>query len=667
MLTAQQRLHLDRQFLYAGEEIKYTYINQQQEQDNLLYLVIVDLENQEIVDFVFHSLNDKIIEGGIPLKRDIVPGYYALFSAKYGDKEIHYEQFWVRDKLWNQLGGQELFVADEGDFLKIKGRVTKATSTLNIYLNAGSSVIDNPVKRAENGDFEILILKDSIIGTNDDFPVWATVQLVTEDDKLATHRFPVHWPSEISEELKNEISKPWFSIMENQILAHAPEVGEFGIEYMGEIILGEDPIFPEDTITFNLSDLPTGKLTLYYKPIDKDEFDSKEILNYPQIPTQGNIERNTVQSGEEIVLNLPELAHPWVLSGNHFLSARFDSEVRVYKDRHRGILSLSDTLDRSQDVIIMQSSDPTKPRGNRAVMFTNGEYLLDFNTDENGEFRISRNEIGIFGIEQGKLRYREEERKVRLEPRYPAIEMIRKQIPDVLRAIKPMIVEKNESLIKTINELNATEANEDIIELDEVVISDKSMEERIEEVINDPFALDWLNEDWVCQHMVVNGGHISCEPVEGNHPILANKIPLHLIYHSERMRDKRSSMRLINRRLYKILRAQIYPYLPLRPEDRRELETYIYHIAQVKRSYTWDPDDYEDQIGSLKLPKVNKLIVTEDDFQISNGQKVWQQYTESPEIKVKAPTLPGTYILEISYWDLVYEISSSVSYEVTVR
>jgi hypothetical protein len=95
-LTAQNRLLLDKQFIYPGEQLGYTYINKLPEADNLLYLAIVDLQSQEIVDFVFHGLEDKIIEGEINLAKNLVPGYYAMIAAKYGDQEIHYEQFWVK-------------------------------------------------------------------------------------------------------------------------------------------------------------------------------------------------------------------------------------------------------------------------------------------------------------------------------------------------------------------------------------------------------------------------------------------------------------------------------------------------------------------------------------------------------------------------------------------
>ncbi|MFZ6666327.1 hypothetical protein [Peijinzhouia sedimentorum] len=646
---------MDRQFVYPSEQLGYTYINEHQDNTNLVYLAIVDLQSQEIVDFVFHGVVDKIVEGEINLAKNLVPGYYAMIAAKYGDQEIHYEQFWIRDKNWQALGGREIVVREDGDYLRLRGRVTNVNTQLSVYLTTNPTLIENPIERNGNGEFEFLILKDSGINGDTNLPVWAMLELVDETEQMAIHRFPIHWPNESEKTNGENIDKSWLSLADDQVLIHAPEVGEFSIESMDEIIILEDPIFPEDTLSYYRSDLPTGKLKLHYKSINADEFLIEELWNYPQMAEVKSSQKMVVQSGEELALELPELINPWVLEGNHFLSMKLDSEARLLEERYTGKLDLRDTLDRSIDVISMRSNDPTNPRANRDVMFTNGTYLLEFTTDENGEFSIGQSEVNIFGFEEGRLRYRVEERDVRLEPTYPAIEKIKAQMNIILGTMQPKIIEQDVLLSNRAIEMEeAYGTDERITDLDAVVIRGQTIQDKIEEVLNDPFAVDWLNEDWVCQHGVLNGadGFSACIPIIGNHPESEERVPLHLIYDYTRLR-RQSAISVYSR----VRRLVNY----------RENEKVLLHLSKAWRPYSWDPDDYKDQIGSVKLPKQNKLLVAEGGLNISNGQKVWIPYSENLLLKLKAPSLPGTYTLEVSYWDLNHEISSSMSYEVLVR
>ncbi len=678
-LTAQNRLLLDKQFIYPGEQLGYTYINKQPEADNLLYLAIVDLQSQEIVDFVFHGLVDKIVEGEINLAKNLVPGYYAMIAAKYGDQEIHYEQFWVRDQNWQSLGGREIGVFEEGDSLRVRGRVTNVNTQLSIYFTTNPSLLENPIERNESGEFEFSVLKDSVINSDTNLPVWAMLELVDETEQMAIHRFPIHWPTEPEETNGENIDKSWFSLADDQVFIHAPEVGEFSIESMDEIIILEDPIFPEDTLSYCRADLPTGKLKLHYKPINAEKFLTVELWNYPQLAEEAVNRRIIAQSGEELALELPEIINPWVLEGNHFLSMKLDSEARLLEERYTGILMMTDTLDSTLDMVTMRSNDPDKPRSNRAVMFTNGEYLLEFRTDDNGAFSINRSEASIYGFEEGRLRYREES-QVRLESTYPAIEQIKEKAPMILGAMYPKIVEKDEMLSNRAIEVDEPIGNDErTIDLNTVVIQGQ-MQDRIEAVLNDPFAVDWLNDDWVCQHGVLNGGGPTnssqfgldspCEPVLGNNPGSEQMIPLHLIYDDNKERI-RSSSKTQFAKIGKILRGGFAtasnPNVKLHPDFKAALEAMYSHLAQGITSYTWDIEYYKDQIGSIKLPKQNKLLLADSELNIRSGQKVWKEYSGNPVAKVKVPVLPGTYTLEISYWDLHHEISSSISYEVLVR
>ncbi len=659
-LTAQNRLLLDKQFIYPGEQLGYTYINKQPEADNLLYLAIVDLQSQEIVDFVFHGLVDKIVEGEINLAKNLVPGYYAMIAAKYGDQEIHYEQFWVRDQNWQSLGGREIGVFEEGDSLRVRGRVTNVNTQLSIYFTTNPSLLENPIERNESGEFEFSVLKDSVINSDTNLPVWALLELVDETEQMAIHRFPIHWPNE-PEETNGEITdKSWFSLADDQVFIHAPEVGEFSIESMGEIIILEDPIFPEDTLSYYRLDLPTGKLRLHYKPINAEEFLTVELWNYPQLAEEAGNRRIIAQSGEELALELPEIINPWVLEGNHFLSMKLDSEAYFLNKKFTGILHLSDTLDRNVDVISMRSNDPANPRANREVMFTNGAYLLEFTTDEKGAFSISQSEMNVFGFEEGRLRYKDEVTNVRLEPTYPAIEKIKAQMNIILGTMQPKIIEQDALLSNRAMEMEESlEVDERTIDLDAVVIRGQTMQDKIEEVLNDPFAVDWLNEDWVCQHGVLHGqsgvigsSKFACTVLIGNHPESQERLPLHIIYDNTRLRRQNTIS------VYSRLRRLV---------NYRDYEEILLHLSKAWRPYSWDPDDYKDQIGSVKLPKQNKLLLADSELNISSGQKVWKEYSGNPVAKVKAPILPGTYILEVSYWDLHHEISSSISYEVLVR
>jgi hypothetical protein len=122
---------------------------------------------------------------------------------------------------------------------------------------------------------------------------------------------------------------------------------------------------------------------------------------------------------------------------------KLDSEARLLDKRYTGILMMADTLNSTLDMVTMRSNDPDNYDRIESPMFTNGEYLLEFRTDENGAFSISRSEASIYGFEEGRLRYREEESQVRLEPTYPAIEQIKEQVTMLLGAMHPKIIEKD--------------------------------------------------------------------------------------------------------------------------------------------------------------------------------------------------------------------------------
>jgi len=659
-LTAQNRLLLGKQFIYPGEQLGYTYINKQPEADNMLYLAIVDLQSQEIVDFVFHGLEDKIIEGEIKLDKNLVPGYYALLAAKYGSKEIHFEQFWIRDQNWQPLGGREVVVFEEGDSLRVRGRVTNVNTQLSIYFTTNPTLLENPIERNKSGEFEFSVLKDSVLNSDTNLPVWAMLELIDEREQMAIHRFPIHWPIEPENTKGETIDKSWFSLADDQFFIHAAEVSEFSIESMGEIIILEDPIFPEDTLSYYRADLPTGKLKLHYKPINADEFSTEELWNYPRLAKEAVNRRIIVQGGEELALELPELINPWVLEGNHFLAMKMDMQARLLEERYTGILLMTDTLDSTLDMVTMRSNDPANPRANREVMFTNGAYLLEFTTDEKGAFSISQSEMNVFGFEEGRLRYKDEVTNVRLEPTYPAIDKIKAQMNIILGTMQPKIIEQDALLSNRAMEMEESlGVDERTIDLDAVVVRGQTMQDKIQEVLNDPFAVDWLNEDWVCQHGVLHGqsgvigsSKFACTVLIGNHPESQERLPLHIIYENTRLR--RQSTISVYSRLRRLV-------------NYRDFEEILLHLSKAWRPYSWDPDDYKDQIGSVKLAKQNKLLVANSELNISNGQKVWIPYSENPSLNLKAPVLPGKYILEIRYWDLHHEISSSISYEVVVR
>jgi hypothetical protein len=119
---APDRLFLDKQFLYTGEQLGYTYINNRQEEDNLLFIVLLDLQTKELVDFVFHTSEDKIIEGSIVLAKTLTSGYYAALAYKAGDPELHYEQFWLRDATWRRLGGSVSLSTGESGEASLNGK-----------------------------------------------------------------------------------------------------------------------------------------------------------------------------------------------------------------------------------------------------------------------------------------------------------------------------------------------------------------------------------------------------------------------------------------------------------------------------------------------------------------------------------------------------------------
>jgi hypothetical protein len=277
---------------------------------------------------------------------------------------------------------------------------------------------------------------------------------------------------------------------------------------------------------------------------------------------------------------------------------------RILGQSNRGRVLLSDTLDRGLDVIIMRSEGRKTPPKNRTVLFTNGEYLLDLKTDKEGEFRISRKELSMFGNNEGRIRFREEHSRGRLSPEYPGITWVKQHVAEIARQMQLQILERalEIDLPEAMPEMDF--GDEWVIDLEEVVVGGKSIEERIQEVLEDRLALDWLNEDWINEFgMLLDVFPGTLGPYIGNTPIAPINLPLHLV----------STEELQNKLRYPKYRWNGYDW-PL-PRVRR----FIYE--RIPKPYVWNPDWSIDQIGSLKLPKSNQLSQEDQVLRIKVDNK----------------------------------------------
>jgi hypothetical protein len=480
-------------------------------------------------------------------------------------------------------------------------------------------------------------------------PIWAFIEIVDEDGNLAYHRFPLHWPElGIDDEKEQTTASTWLTMREEELWLHPSVTGNLRIVVMGRTFFEKEAHLPGDTLKFAKTQLPTGRLDILFQPEGAADYYWEELRNHPIVPQAQ--ERISLRIGEETTLDLPAMQHPWVSKNTHYLSASFVDGARKMAQSYRGRVLLPDTLDRSLDVIIMSSEGRKNPPKNRTVLFTNGEYLLDLKTDKDGEFRISRHELSMFGNNEGRIRFREEHSRVHLSPEYPGITWIRQHVAEIARQMQLHILEGDLEidLPEAMPEMDF--GDEWVIDLDEVVIGGKSIEERIEEVLEDRFALDWLNEDWINQRGMMFDIYPGTEgPYIGNTPSSPVKLPLHLVYTPEIQRKIRYPPFQWNG-------VELW-----RPRIRRFLR------ERNPKPYTWNPNDYLDQVGSLKLPVENKLNQIEKNINLRLGEKKWAKVYADQKINLISPLMSGTYHFQINYWDLHHNLSTTLSYEVLVR
>jgi hypothetical protein len=642
---------LDKQFLFPSERLSYTYINHLQEGDNLLFVALLDLQTKELVDFVYHTTEDKIIEGSIVLGRDLSPGYYAALAFKAGYPELHYEQFWVWDATWQRLGGSVSLSSGESGEASLNGKFRNPEVRGSVEIALDTALLwQGPLIVDADGHFE-LKLDSSILDLISKEPIWVFIEVSDEKSQAAYHRFPLHWPEEAlkDREGQEEVEEStWMSASEDELWLHPSVPGSLRIVVMGRAFFEREGHTPADTLKFARAQLPTGRLDILFQPEGATEYYWEELWNHPIVEQKQK--RISLRSGEEFTLDLPAMQHPWVSKSTHFISARLEDGARRMSQSYRGRVLLPDTLDRTLDVIIMSSEGRKNPPKNRTVLFTNGEYILDLKTDKEGEFRISRQELSMFGNNEGRIRFREEHSRVRLSPEYPGITWVKQHVAEIARQMQLQILERA-------SEIDLPEAmpemdfgDEWVIDLEEVVVGGKSIEERIQEVLEDRFALDWLNEDWINEYgMMFDLYPGTMGPYIGNTPGSPVKLPLHLVYTPEIQRKIR------------------YPPFQWNGTEWRRPRIRRFLRERNPRPYTWSPDDYLDQVGSLKLPIENNLNHIEKELNLQLGEKKWVNAYLVNKINFISPLKPGTYLFQLNYWDLYHNLRTTVNYEVLVR
>jgi hypothetical protein len=152
--------------------------------------------------------------------------------------------------------------------------------------------------------------------------------------------------------------------------------------------------------------------------------------------------------------------------------------------------------------------------------------------------------------------------------------------------------------------------------------------------------------------------------------ILVNYIPLH-IYIKYMFSDERE------RALIKV-RAKI----AASGEDpnKYDLETLVLisnlHAREGRRrlqnagsiSYDWKPEPYLKNMAKMHLFHDNEFegLHAGSEIIIKENQSKWMEYSDDMEISFKSSYLTGTYKIQISYWDLYHNLSTTLNYVVEV-
>jgi hypothetical protein len=622
------RLSLDKPILFPREALSFSYVSIEEERDSPTFFLLLNIRTGTIEDFIFSTEGDKFVRHEIALKPHIAADHYALMAYNPISFELHYEQFWVLDPSWQRMVRniqtdeyrQSLQVNFRTPPAHFEAILWKEDIALEQYAFSASDIDEDQIRlekvHAEREDIWLeMVLKDA------------------EQKEMARHW---HLLKALQDHTIDNADDLPFKIEKGSITLNTKGYHHLRVIAMGREFM--DMEIADDSLVFQRSQLPIGDL-LFELQASSQEATLLELYNPPFVPAPSRAIR--ARAGEYIELESPTILHPWQHNEGLYVQAMLEPlDRQLSVDHiHRGSLYLNDTLGRDHDAFIIRIEGLKKAYKGLNILYTDGEGVLDLETDENGEVRMSYAMIEMLGKREGRARLRDADRKAKLKIEYPSVSWIEGHLARVLKGIAWKGSPLDQLVDNVQPEMDFVE--DWTIELEELTVMGESGQALIQEVLDDPFSVHWLNTDYYSTCWALNCGFHP--PSVGNIAGASFRIPLHIFLEARTGVQK--------------MMAEMSGF-PLPP--------YSGHGVRRTMNYKWDPDWYADAISMVRLPHTNKLQDTLDvSVPLSNDALI--PYRSNTKLKLRAPLMPGEYTLRLKVYNLYHNLSTTVSYEVLVR
>ncbi len=440
---------------------------------------------------------------------------------------------------------------------------------------------------------------------------------------------------------------------------------EYAIQWR-ENVITEFGLDAKDSVELVLPTYPTGVIRI----VSKDQ--NREILNKP-IPLQLDTSKINISPNSQYSLTIPSLRHAFRDEGYHFIQVQIsrgsssfgmmpkDVEAQILDKRPfiRTWVEPKESLDKSFFGLVLMDST--------------SQFAVP--TAEDGSYEMSAAMAYQLSRGEGRVRLGQMNKQQEVKVAYPQMEDYWDELTKSISESLPELRWNYDFPVQQYLEQDF--ASWELIDLDEVVVNAKSDDELLDAMKLQPFSIDWINTDFTCAFGVYNCSIPSHGFGTGNRVNSGDQvrfrlenIPLHIyikyIFSDERERaliKTRSKIAALGLDPNKYDLEKVVVISNLHARDGRRSSQNAGSI-----SYDWKPEPYLKNMAKMHLFHDNEFegLLEGLDIIIKENQSKWMEYSDDMEISFKSSYLTGTYRIQISYWDLYHNLSTTLNYVVEV-
>ena len=433
--------------------------------------------------------------------------------------------------------------------------------------------------------------------------------------------------------------------------------------------LSQFELLPADSLSLDLATFPTGNLHVQ---------GPKEIYTHSNIPHPilDDIPTFQIKTNENLQLGLPALGNGLSDQGQHFVQVQISQKPLAYG------ISLDKRVEPSKDATAFirtwVEAEEGVGKDFRGLIIMDSTNQFAVNTQPDGSFEISAEMAYQLQRGEGRVRLGQMDKGQAVKVSYPEMDYLWRQLEEEYQPYLGTLGWNYRAEEPLREQMNF--ASFELLDLEEIVINAKSDEELLDAMKLQPFALDWINTDFLCnqgvlncpnpEHGIRNGNIVN---TFGRDLLKMQHIPLHIYINyqaAEELRNAKSSIRQkvaaagfdvqkINSALDKIRPNRVRLIHVDERSGRGNPPTF---------AYEWNAEDYLKNMSTVQLIRENAFQDFSDgNILLSESQSHWLPYKGDLNINLSSSFATGDYYVYITYWDLYHTLSTTVSYEVLVR